>query len=224
MRELQIFTNMNIGDKNNFEDRILVLEDRDCYLFAIADGMGDSGFGAVAAEKVLEVLERNFPLKHFEKREIEEIFKKANKEVMNAVYEMGGISGTTCSAMYLKGDLYLIGHSGDSKIFRFRNGELKQLTEDTVLEKKGRRRVKALGMEWNPPIVIKRGKILSGDLYFLTSDGINVILSNEELQELFNEYSDSLKELSERLNFLIKVANKRKNISRDNVAYILFKV
>jgi len=224
MRELQIFTNMNIGDKNNFEDRILVLEDRDCYLFAIADGMGDSGFGAVAAEKVLEVLERNFPLKHFEKREIEEIFKKANKEVMNAVYEMGGISGTTCSAMYLKGDLYLIGHSGDSKIFRFRNGELKQLTEDTVLEKKGRRRVKALGMEWNPPIVIKRGKILSGDLYFLTSDGINVILSNEELQELFNEYSDSLKELSERLNFLIKVANKRKNISRDNIAYILFKV
>ena len=224
MRELEIVTNINIGDKNNFEDRILVLEDKDTYLFAIADGMGDSGFGAVAAEKALEILERNFPLKKFDRTEIEEIFKKANKEVMNTVYEMGGISGTTCSAMYLKGDFYLIGHSGDSKIFRFRNGELKQLTEDTVVERKGRRRVRALGMDWNPPIVLKRGKTLPGDVYFLTSDGINSVLSNQELGELFRDYSQSLSELSERLNFLIKVTKKHKNINRDNIAYILFRV
>jgi serine/threonine protein phosphatase PrpC len=224
MRELEIVTNINIGDKNNFEDRILVLEDKDTYLFAIADGMGDSGFGAVAAEKALETLEKHFPLKKFDRAEIEDIFKKANKEVMNTVYEMGGISGTTCSAMYLKGDFYLIGHSGDSKIFRFRNGELKQLTEDTVIEKRGRKRVKALGTDWNPPIVLKKGKTFPGDIYFLTSDGINSILSNEDLVALFRDYSHSLNELSEKLNFLIKVTKRHKNINRDNIAYILFRV
>jgi len=225
MRELEIVTNINIGDKNNFEDRILVLEEGDTYLFAIADGMGDSGFGAVAAEKALETLEKNFPLKTFDRKEIEDLFKKANKEVMNTVYEMGGITGTTCSAMYLKGDLYLIGHSGDSKIFRFRNGELKQLTEDTIIERKGRKRVKALGTDWNPPIVLKRGKTLPGDIYFLTSDGINSVLSNEELRELFAEYYHRpLGELGDRLNFLIKVTKKHKNINRDNIAYILFRV
>ncbi|HIO42124.1 MAG TPA: serine/threonine-protein phosphatase [Aquifex sp.] len=225
MLDIQVVTNMNIGDKQNFEDRILFLEDRDQKLFAIADGMGDSGFGAVAAEKALEVLERNFPLKEFDKEEIEEIFKKANKEVMNTVYEMGGITGTTLSAMFLKGDNYIIGHSGDSKIYRYRRGELKQLTEDTVEERKGRKKVKALGTDWNPPIVIKRGKVIPGDIYLLVSDGIEKLLTFEELKEFFNQYADEgIEELSDRLNFLFKTSKRNKNIDRDNIAYILFKV
>jgi serine/threonine protein phosphatase PrpC len=225
MREFEVATNMNIGDKQNFEDRILFLEDKDQKLFAIADGMGDSGFGAVAAEKALEVLEKNFPLKDFDKEEIEEIFKKANKEVMNTVYEMGGISGTTLSAMFLKGDFFIIGHSGDSKIYRFRRGELKQLTEDTVEERKGRKKVRALGTDWNPPIVIKKGKVLPGDLYLLVSDGIEKLLTFEELKEFFNQYGDlSVEEISDRLNFLFKTSKRKKNIDRDNIAYILFRV
>ena len=225
MLDVQVVTNMNIGDKENFEDRILFLEDKDQKLFAIADGMGDSGFGAVAAEKALEVLEKHFPLKEFDKEEIEEIFKKANKEVMNTVYEMGGITGTTLSAMFLKGDNYIIGHSGDSKIYRYRKGELKQLTEDTVEQRKGRKKVKALGTDWNPPIVIKRGKVLPGDIYLLVSDGIEKILPFEELKKFFDQYAEEgIEELSERLNFLFKTSKRKKNIDRDNIAYILFKV
>ena len=225
MLDVQVVTNMNIGDKQNFEDRILFLEDRDQKLFAIADGMGDSGFGAVAAEKALEVLEKHFPLKDFDKEEIEEIFKRANKEVMNTVYEMGGITGTTLSAMFLKGDNYIIGHSGDSKIYRYRRGELKQLTEDTVEERKGRKKVKALGTDWNPPIVIKRGKVIPGDIYLLVSDGIEKLLTFEELRDFFNQYADEgIEELSDRLNFLFKTSKRNKNIDRDNIAYILFKV
>ena len=225
MVNVELATNMNIGDKQNFEDRILFLEDKDQKLFAIADGMGDSGFGAVAAEKALEVLERNFPLKEFDKEEIEEIFKKANKEVMNTVYEMGGISGTTLSAMFLKGDFFIIGHTGDSKIYRFRKGELKQLTEDTVEERKGRKKVKALGTDWNPPIVVKKGKVLRGDIYLLVSDGIEKLLTFEELKEFFNQYGDlPVEEISDRLNFLFKTSKRKRNIDRDNIAYIIFRV
>jgi len=225
MVNVELATNMNIGDKQNFEDRILFLEDKDQKLFAIADGMGDSGFGAVAAEKALEVLERNFPLKEFDKEEIEEIFKKANKEVMNTVYEMGGISGTTLSAMFLKGDFFIIGHTGDSKIYRFRKGELKQLTEDTVEERKGRKKVKALGTDWNPPIVVKKGKVLPGDIYLLVSDGIEKLLTFEELKEFFNQYEDlPVEEISDRLNFLFKTSKRKRNIDRDNIAYIIFRV
>ncbi|NPB05236.1 MAG: serine/threonine-protein phosphatase [Aquificae bacterium] len=225
MLNVELATNMNIGDKENFEDRILFLEEKDQKLFAIADGMGDSGFGAVAAEKALEVLERHFPLKEFDKEEIEEIFKKANKEVMNAVYEMGGISGTTLSAMYLKGDFFIIGHTGDSKIYRFRKGELKQLTEDTVEERKGRKKVRALGTDWNPPVVIKKGKVLPGDLYLLVSDGIEKLLTFEELKEFFNEYGDlPVGEISDRLSFLFKTSKRKKSIDRDNIAYIVFRV
>ena len=225
MVDIQLVTNMNIGDKQNFEDRILFLEEKDQKLFAIADGMGDSGFGAVAAEKALEVLEKNFPLKEFDKEEIENLFKKANKEVMNAVYEMGGISGTTLSAMFLKGDLYIIGHTGDSKIYRYRKGELKQLTEDTTEVKRGRKRVKALGQDWNFPLVIKRGKVLPGDTYLLVSDGIEKFLTPQELKEFFSSHEgEPLEELSDRLNFLFKTSKRKKNIERDNIAYILFRV
>jgi len=225
MMEVELATNTNIGDKQNFEDRILFLEEGDQKLFAIADGMGDSGFGAVAAEKALEVLEKHFPLKEFSKEEIEELFKKANREVMNTVYEMGGISGTTLSAMFLKNDLFIIGHSGDSKIYRYRGGELKQLTEDTAEEKKGKKRVKALGTDWNPPVVIKRGKVISGDLYLLTSDGIEKVLPFEEMREFFHQYGDlPVEEISDRLNFLFKTSKRNKKLDRDNVAYIIFRI
>ncbi len=225
MINVEVATNMNIGDKQNFEDRIIYLDEGEQKLFAIADGMGDSGFGAVAAEKALEVLEKHFPLKDFSKEEIEDLFKKANREVMNTVYEMGGISGTTLSAMFLKNDLFIIGHSGDSKIYRYRGGELRQLTEDTVEERKGRKKVKALGTDWNPPIVIKRGKVLQGDIYLLTSDGMEKLLPFEELKELFNEYGSlSVEEISDRLNFLFKTAKRNRKIDRDNIAYIIFRV
>ncbi len=225
MVEVEIATNMNIGDKKNFEDRIVYLDEGEQKLFAIADGMGDSGFGAVAAEKALEVLEKNFPLKDFSKEEIERLFKKANREVMNAVYEMGGISGTTLSAMFLRERDFLIGHSGDSKIFRYRSGKLNLLTEDTVSEKKGKRRVKALGTDWNPPLVIKRGKVVEGDLYLLVSDGIEKLLSFEELEEFFETYRGlNAEEISDRLGFLFKTVKRRKNIDRDNIAYIVFRV
>jgi serine/threonine protein phosphatase PrpC len=225
MLNVDVATNMNIGDKENFEDRILFLEEGDQKLFAIADGMGDSGFGAVAAEKALEVLEKHFPLRDFSKDEIEELFKKANREVMNTVYEMGGISGTTLSAMFLKGDFFIIGHSGDSKIYRYRKEDLKQLTEDTVEERKGRKKVKALGTDWNPPVVIKKGKVLPGDLYLLVSDGIEKLLSFEELKDFFATYGDlTVEDISDRLNFLFKTAKRKKKIDRDNIAYIIFRV
>jgi len=225
MLEVELSTNMNIGDKENFEDRILFLEEDDQRLFAIADGMGDSGFGAVAAEKALEVLEKNFPLKEFSKDEVYELFKKANREVMNTVYEMGGISGTTLSAMFLKEDAFIVGHSGDSKIYRYRGGELRQLTEDTVEERRGKKRVKALGTDWNPPVLTKMGKVVTGDLYFLVSDGIEKLLTFEELKEFFARYGDlPAEEISDRLNFLFKTAKRNKKIDRDNIAYIIFRI
>jgi serine/threonine protein phosphatase PrpC len=225
--EIRLATNMNKGDKNNFEDRILFLEDtnKEQYLFAIADGMGDSGFGAIAAEKALEVLEKNFPLKSFDKEEILTLFKKANKEVMNTVYEMGGILGTTLSAMFLKGQDFIVGHSGDSKIYRFRKGELRILTEDTVEERKGKKRVKALGMDWNPPIIIKKGRVIPGDIYLLVSDGLEKVISFEDLKDFFLNHMDKeVEELSEKLNFIFKTSKRKKQIDRDNIAYIIFRV
>jgi len=153
--------------KETYADRIYV-GDR---TFAIADGMGVGKGPIKAAETAISVIERTEPFRTVE--EVERVMRMANREVMEKTAQLGDreVSGTTLSLISFTDGGYVLGHIGDSRIYRLSEGKFSLLTEDHITEINGKKLVSVLGMEWNPRFQISQGTYLDGDLFLLMSDG-----------------------------------------------------
>ncbi len=170
-------------DPERYADRVYTSEDT----FAVADGMGTSEGGKLAAEKAIQLLDRSRPFR--ELGELEEFFIRTNREIMKEIARLGDlhVAGTTLSVLSLSGDRYLIGHVGDSRIYIFREGYLDLLTEDQIRYRGGRKYVSALGLEWYPEVYLREGRCHKGDIFLLISDGAVYTLSDSELEILLSE-------------------------------------
>ncbi len=164
-------------DRKHFADRLYA----DGKTFAVADGMGRGKGAIVAAEKAIEILRESSPFASLE--DIEEFYRRANKEVMKATAKLGDVqvSGTTLSLLSLDDEWFRIGHVGDSRIYLIRDGEILLLTEDQVAYQGTRKQVNVLGMDWNPPVILRKGRLKEGDVFLLISDGVIGKLSDREL-------------------------------------------
>ncbi len=168
--------------KDTFADRIYCSDDT----FAVADGMGTGEGGKLAAQKAVELVDRYRPFSSLE--DIERFFKRANRKIMESIDRLGDrhMAGTTLSLLSLLEDKYMIGHVGDSRIYLWRDGKLNLLTEDQVFLKGGRKYVRALGIEWNPEVLLRSGKLQKGDIFLLISDGMLNLFSDKELESLID--------------------------------------
>ena len=107
------------------------------WLFAIADGMGGHAAGEVASAAVIESLRAHDDavspavllevLGHAVTEASAEVARRAAEEP--ARFGMG----TTLTAMLWSGDCAALVHIGDSRAFRLRDGQLRQITEDHIL-------------------------------------------------------------------------------------------
>jgi protein phosphatase len=107
------------------------------WLFAVADGMGGHAAGEVASAAVIESLRVHDTdvgadaLLEVLGRAVTE----ANAEVARRAAEDPARfgMGTTLTAMLWSSDTAALVHIGDSRAFRLRDGQLRQITEDHVL-------------------------------------------------------------------------------------------
>jgi len=109
-------------------------------VFLVADGMGGRPGGAqasrVAARAFMDYLRRVNPAAIASPAALRKAVSAANKavhEIVRTDPRMAGM-GTTLSAAVLPGTGGRIVHVGDSRIYRYRQGRLEQLTEDHTLE------------------------------------------------------------------------------------------
>lgn len=161
-----------IGPRSSQQDTVLFLPERG--LFAVADGMGGLESGDIASQVAIEALHHNAPAVE----NLWEFQKKAHK-TLDACHQavlarLEGEGGTTLSFLqFLPGwRRAIVGHVGDSRIYRLRHGRLEQLTEDHNLPLHKNVLTAALGIEkhlvkaqvqlrtWQP-----------GDTFLLCSDG-----------------------------------------------------
>src|SRR5919199_5523965 len=119
--------------KNN-EDSLLVGEGRDKTLFVVADGIGGFEAGEVASSIAVDVL------KDVESSQsLEDAIREANRRILVAARGDERLSnmGTTVVAVRFGGTeeepLAEVSHVGDSRVYLFRDGELRPLTEDHSL-------------------------------------------------------------------------------------------
>jgi protein phosphatase len=109
------------------------------WLYAVADGMGGHAAGEIASAAAIESL-RSHDSEITPGALLEVLgpaIAEANAEVGRRAAEDPSRRGmgTTLTAMLWSGDCFALAHIGDSRAFRLRVGQLRQITEDHVMGK-----------------------------------------------------------------------------------------
>jgi len=126
----------DVGKKRtNNEDSYRIIIDRG--IFVIADGMGGHRGGEVASsiavriicEQLQEITER------IEENDIREALFAANKRIFETALKDPSLfrMGTTAIVTVIQNHEALIGHVGDSRVYRLIRGELERITTDHSL-------------------------------------------------------------------------------------------
>ncbi len=175
-------------------------------LFAVADGMGGHKGGEVASRLALDVLQamvfNSDPLKAGTE-DLENAILEANSRVFQFSRQNPDLSGmgTTLTAGLIAGSRLLVGHVGDSRLYRLRQGVLEQISSDHSLiadqVKSGRlsaeaaknhpaRHIlsRALGVREFLKIDTLSLELATDDIFLLCSDGVTTHLEDPKIKEL----------------------------------------
>lgn len=116
------------------EDRYLVREEQGVTLLAVADGVGGSSGGEIAADAALAELAIRFfgaPTDRASSDALAEAMRDANAAVLRAAGASGHRdAATTIVAVVVRANEAIIGNLGDSRAYLIRDGICRQLTED----------------------------------------------------------------------------------------------
>ena len=206
-------------------------------LFAVADGMGGAQAGEVASRMAVEAFERADESTAAPEELLRRTAQAANREIFDLAQGDSSRSGmgTTLTAALLHGDEISFGHVGDSRAYVFREGKLKQITNDHSLVEELRRQGKltrdqaaehpqrsvitrALGPEPNVEVDTMTFSARPGDVFLLCSDGLTTMLDDEDVAAVLAR-EDNLTMAGRRL---IRAANDRGG--RDNITVVLFRL
>jgi serine/threonine protein kinase len=187
---------------------------------AIADGMSGSDGGKEASQTSV----RMFLSDYYSTPDAWSV-KKAVSKIMSAMntwlYSQGqkkfdSAKGmvTTFSAIVLKSQTLHLFHIGDSRVYRLREGEFEQLTQDHRIWVSNDREYlsRALGVDIHLNIDYKTLPIEVGDIYFLSTDGVHDFVNDSTLQTLI---IDNISDLQHAAQSICEQASTNK--SDDNI-------
>lgn len=213
-------TDIGRGRKHN-EDTVLVR--RDLELYVVADGAGGHNAGnvasALATTSIANAFETSADQLHdrpdidafglyVDARRLASAIHKANADVVELAkssQRFRGMGTTVVAAVPSLGSGVIhIAHVGDSRCYRWRLGQLEQLThdhsllndvlerwpdvEDGALMKLPRNVVtRALGMEEAVRPSVRTLELVDGDRYLLCSDGVTDTLEHEIMAKILGE-------------------------------------
>ena len=164
-------------------------------MLALADGVGGNAGGREAAEMTVRGVLSDYyatPDTWEVSRSLDKLMTALNRWVLSQGAknsEMAGMA-TTLSVLVLRGKRYVIGHVGDSRIYRLRGGELQQLTTDHVWDRPDMRHVlkRAIGLDNQLQVDYAEGELQADDVFALMSDGVWEKLGQLRIHEILRLY------------------------------------
>ena len=216
------------------EDAFVISPELDFCL--AADGMGGAAAGEFAsrifAETTLEIFSRN--TNRSEKEilyRVQKAFSSANEKILEHVIEKPSHEGMGCTAELLAfyNGGFILGHIGDSRTYRFRRGQLEQLTEDHTLVQQQVNEglissenvrhhplrnviLRAVGLKKELALDVLRGKTATGDLFLLCSDGLTDMVEDDQIREILLSDID-INRKTEKLIEMAKATGGHDNIT-----------
>ncbi len=205
-------------------------------LFAVADGMGGAQAGELASGIAATVF-REPPLDDSPDAQarLRSIIQEANRRIYARAArdpEVAGM-GTTVTAAMLAGEHVAVGHVGDSRAYRIRDGSLEQITEDhslvAGLVRSGRlspeeaelhpqRSVITRALGTDPAVEVDSFVVdaQAGDVYLLCSDGLTAMIDEATVLRAVASSPD----LKTAARELVAAANS--GGGEDNITVVLF--
>jgi len=206
-------------------------------LWAVADGMGGHEAGDVASNMIADSLDQigeQTQLDDFISA-IENSIKEVNRRLLEYSHTQheGRLIGSTVAVLFIMGQTGVCLWAGDSRLYRFRNSELKQITTDhshvsellrdgLISPKEAENHpeanviTRAVGTYEHLQLDVEVFDARVGDAFLLCSDGLyNAVRHEKILSCLLNEH------VTDSADCLIKAALH--NNAADNVSVIVVK-
>lgn len=156
---------------------------------AVADGVGGDGSGAYAAAVVVRALLRDYyatPAAWGPRKALDRVIRASNDWLhgQNQRRREADAAVTTLSVAVFRDREIHLAHVGDTRIYRHRDGLLKQLTIDHCWPRHDLRHVpkRAVGLDSHLVVDYADGVAEPGDLFLLATDGVWEVLGDRELQ------------------------------------------
>jgi len=237
---VQICTDTDPGmERGNNEDSVTF--DAESGLCILADGMGGHNAGEVASGMATAFIKSEM------RKQMEEFGRSINADKIthamgecvtmtnHAIYSMSktnpqykGMGTTLVIGVFLDGTL-ILGHIGDSRCYRLRDGELTQITKDhSVLQEQidagldlskqdsvPNLLTRGLGTESFVEAEINLHTVTAGDIYLMCSDGLSDMASEKQIAAILSEPNP----LETKAKQLIAAANEAGG--RDNISVVL---
>ena len=211
-------------------------------LMMVCDGIGGHNAGEIASSMALMLIGQSWEKTEF--NDIEEVYQwliQKIEEVNDAIYtrstqyeDLYGM-GTTLVIASVVGNQLMIANVGDSRAYVLRNFQLKQLTEDQSLvnallksgeitpeeaENHPNKNIvtQSLGVTSSVEIDFVRMTVKDEDTLLLCSDGLSDMLSQEEIRNVMNHYSD----IEQQVEKAVQEANEAGG--RDNITVVIAKI
>jgi len=178
-------------------------------LLVVADGMGGHAAGEVASKLTVDYIKEQFTSGAFSSTaadEFDEALRTLLQNVNQVVYTAGQDTdkrgmGTTCTLVAIKDNHLYFAHVGDSRAYLLRGKKLEQVTDDhswveemvragSLSKEEARTHpnrnviTRAIGLDAS--VVVDTGgcALRDGDLVILCSDGLNSMISDEEIHDV----------------------------------------
>lgn len=236
VKDWQSFAKTDKGKVRKYNEDA-ILDRPDLGLWVVADGMGGHQAGDLASRKIIHALNKIHLSSSLESSitQVKEALQLVNHELRELAaksYDQQ-IIGSTVVALIAGKSHFACLWAGDSRLYRLRDQKLLQLTRDHCDEQEDMADLLSIGAstELKQNNVITRAvgayneldmdcqifTTQSGDLFLLSSDGLDKELSFQEIEQVLidNVYNDSVEILLE------KVLNSR---ARDNTSVIVVKI
>ena len=227
--------------RENNEDAMYV--DQQLRFFVVADGMGGQNAGERASQMAVELiqdkLKTDLDFNASDAAQIHLVLDEAIKYANTQIMQLSELDptchnmGTTVVMMVAAGNALYVGGIGDSRIYRYHDGEIHQLTKDHTLtaalveagtiseeEAETHRYRHVLHRYLGSPTANQglKSKVLApevGDRYLICSDGVTGGVDNDQLAELLKLHSDP-QEAAE-----IVVQKAQEGGSKDNITCVV---
>jgi PPM family protein phosphatase len=208
------------------------------HVFLVADGMGAHAVGELASELAVGIIPHTYQ-KHVAQVGVPAL-RKAFIEANATIHAKGQQNpdfvgmGTTTTALVLRPEGAWVGHVGDSRAYRVRDGQIEQMSFDhsLVWEMARRQGIEPESLQGIPSNVIIRSlgpeplvqvdiegphALQPGDIFLLCSDGLSGQVSDAEMGAVA-----SCLPPAEACRFLIDLANLRGG--PDNITVMIVRV